>query len=558
MEIPTDQLAAVNLEDKTFPPDRSAGLEQIFACLKSKDDTQRFVGLTLLMKFLEGIQGNYDLILKCWHAIPGPFLTRLLRAKVTNDQEDIRSKEEAQIKFELGVTVLHIFISLLPTQQLQDLLVAGLSTEKNSRSWNLRISALIVKKPLSSTTISIEIIQTLLSLATTSAGARLLYDSTSSPDCWVSLLEQVPEQPMIFDIISRTFIDASLSDHGVTGIPMQEVLQRLDVLLSTLMKNTYQDDSTIRHLLDWFYRLFEALSLFTAVIVDPRPEVLGWLKPLIDIMQKHGTKHYNSDRDLQNCVVLLARLLLEQYPQFRIIFFDPSRRSGQLPCCYIFSTTLLIDIRATIPSLSEALTTSIYSDASNRLAASYDLIFAHLDYILQTEDDDDDNTMTTALPFDLILKLRDDIAEAIRFTIECLCDRYNAMNETSKPSDLFLMSQDPLVISQIGALGFWLHEDDAASADDLLEVVLRLYACETDIAPLCMGVLEGMCRERKDLVQNARELVENLSSVDVKIRNSLGVAVESLADYYDSGQRDAENEDEDEDAAYDDGVYDYS
>ena len=411
---------------------------------------------------------------------------------------------------------------------------------------------------LSSTTISTEIIQTLLSLATTSAGARLLYDSISSQDCWVSLLEQVPEQPMILDIISRTFIDVSLSDHEVTGTTMHEILYRLDVLLSTLMMNTYKDDSTARHLLDWFYRLFEALSFVTAVTLDARPEVLGWLKPLIELMQEHGTKHYNSDRRQQKSIVVLTRLLLEQYPQFRLIFFDPSRKSEQVPCCYIFTTTLLIDIRATIPSISEVLTTSTYPDTSSRLAASYDLIFAHLDYILQTEDDDDDNTMTTSLPFDLILKLRDDIAEAIRFTIECLCDRYNAMSETSKSSELLLMSQDPLVTSQIGALGFWLHEDDTASADDALEVILRLYACKTDIAPLCMNVLEGMCRERKDLVQNARELVEDLSSVDVATRNALGAAVESLADYYDSGQRDAENDDEDEDAAYDDGVYDYS
>ena len=147
MEVPTDQLAAVELENKMLPPDRSAGLEQIFACLKSKDDTQRFVGLTLLMRYLEGIQGNYDLIVKCWHAIPGSFLTRLLRAKVTDDKEDVKSKEEAQIKFELGLTVLHTFISLLPTQQLQDLLATEESSEKVRRSWNLRINALVVEKP---------------------------------------------------------------------------------------------------------------------------------------------------------------------------------------------------------------------------------------------------------------------------------------------------------------------------------------------------------------------------------------------------------------------------
>ncbi|MCJ1283619.1 hypothetical protein MMC26_002950 [Xylographa opegraphella] len=558
MEAPTDQLAVVELEDQTLPLNRPAGLEQIFACLKSKDDTQRFVGLTLLMRYLEGIQGNYDLILKCWHAIPDSFLTRLLRAKVTNDKEDVKSKEEAQIKFELGVTVLHTFISLLPTQQLQDLLVAGQSTDKSRRSWNLRIHALVVEKPLSSTTISIEIIQTLLSLATTSAGARLLYDSTATPYCWVSLLEQAPEQPMILEIISRTFIDVGLSGSEATETPMQEILQRLDVLLGTLLKNTYQDGAATKCLLDWFYKLFEALSMLTAVSLDPRTEVLGWLKPLIDLMQEYGTKHYNSDRGLQGSIVVLARLLLEQFPQFKPIFFDPSRKSGKVPRCYIFSTTLLIDIRATLPSLSEVLTSPTYPDTSSRLAASYDLVFAHLDYILQAEDEDE-NTDTTSLPFDLILKLRDDIGEAIRFTIESLCDRYNAMSESSKPSDLRLMAQDPLVISQIGALGFWLQGDDTASADDALEVVLRLYACGIDIAPLCMSVLEGMCRERKDLVQSARELVETVVGVDGRTRGVLEGAVEALVEFYEAGQREGEDEYEGEDGDEDDGgVYDYS
>ena len=147
MEAPTDQQAEVEeMERPATMPDHSAALEQIFTCLKTKDDTQRFVGLTLLMRYLEGIQGNYDLIVRCWKAVPGTFLTRLLRAKVTNDKEDIQSKEETQIKFELGVTVLHTFISLLPTEYLQDLLVVGYSNEKSSKTWNLRINALMTEK----------------------------------------------------------------------------------------------------------------------------------------------------------------------------------------------------------------------------------------------------------------------------------------------------------------------------------------------------------------------------------------------------------------------------
>ena len=410
----------------------------------------------------------------------------------------------------------------------------------------------------SSSVISTEIVQTLLSLATTSAGALSLYESTSNPASWISLLEQSPEQPMILEILSRTFIGVSMSNLEENDTCMQEMSMRLDLLLNVLMKNSYPDGYSKIALFDWFRKLFEALPLLMIVNANPHSELPGWLETLIEIMQKDITKHNDIDRGLQHSIVVLARLLLEQYPQFKSVFFDPSRKlsTGRQPYCYGFTNSLLIDIRATLPSLLEILRTFSYSDTSSRLAASYDLVFAHIDYILQTEDSDNDTT--TSRHFDLILKLRDDIAEAINLTIECLCDRYKAISGGTNPLELLSMSQDPLVISQVGALGFWLHEDDAASADDALEVALRLYACNTDIAPLCMGVLEGMCRERKDLVQRAREVVEATSNVDEKTRNALDGAVESLADYYDTGQREVDNEYEDEDGVYDDGVYDYN
>lgn len=135
-------------EKEKLPAERGgAALEQIFACLKVKDDTQRFVGLTLLMRYLEGIQGEYKLIMQCWAAIPASFLTRLIRAKATNRKEDIQGKEEAQIQFELGITILHTFMSLLSTESIEDILPGSNSTDRIRKSWKSRIEALVVEVP---------------------------------------------------------------------------------------------------------------------------------------------------------------------------------------------------------------------------------------------------------------------------------------------------------------------------------------------------------------------------------------------------------------------------
>lgn len=80
--------------------------------LKSKDDTSRFVGLALLKTILdkeEVVKDSAQLQL-LWKMVPPSFLDRLLRAQVT---EKI-SQEEARSMVDLAVSVLHIFVVLLP------------------------------------------------------------------------------------------------------------------------------------------------------------------------------------------------------------------------------------------------------------------------------------------------------------------------------------------------------------------------------------------------------------------------------------------------------------
>lgn len=124
-------------------PTKIAGLEQVFTCLKSKNDTERFVGLTLLMESLEGIKGDSQLLRRCWEAIPSTFLTGLIRAKALARTGDARNPEEAQAKFQLGLDILHTFVSLLDEGSLMPI---GLD-EKAQNAWKRRLDALLEELP---------------------------------------------------------------------------------------------------------------------------------------------------------------------------------------------------------------------------------------------------------------------------------------------------------------------------------------------------------------------------------------------------------------------------
>ncbi|TKA79767.1 hypothetical protein B0A49_02660 [Cryomyces minteri] len=99
--------------------DPAAALSQVFNLLKAKDDTSRFVGLSLLRSLLDAhdvFRNDPDIVIKCWAAIPTKFLNRLLNAV----EGQKRTKEEANSMNELAVSVIHVFTILLPLQAIQE------------------------------------------------------------------------------------------------------------------------------------------------------------------------------------------------------------------------------------------------------------------------------------------------------------------------------------------------------------------------------------------------------------------------------------------------------
>ncbi|MCJ1410677.1 hypothetical protein MMC19_004763 [Ptychographa xylographoides] len=552
------------------PSSQPAGLDQIFLCLGSKNDTQRFVGLTLLMKYLEGIQNNHALIIKCWTAIPLSFISRLLRANTTKNEN---SPGEAQTKVELGVTVLHTFVSLLPPGHIESLFLWDYPkttpmNDKTGKIWLKIVNSLVVDLPSSPPKINIEILQILSSLAATEPGAGLLFPTRSSID-WGLVLDEIFKQTLIFDMVLAMVQTVANTDK----IPPEDIIKGLNLLFCKILEKFNPETSSTKDLLQWFYGI---LGILPQPILED-PVTLEWLNPLINVLRTSLTTSKRTEKGLRDNVVRVARFLVDIEPAvhsdipLRHVLFNSSAKSPfgvHAPLSYLFTTSLLIDIRSTLPSLPAIFPTPDYTSVSLRLSSSYDLVFVHLNLILEASESDSASGSdsegpaleqsregsTVSLPSDFILKLRDQISATMALTTESLHDRYDAC--ANNATAIHAMAEDSLVISQMGAISFWLDGDDAAYANDLLEVALRLYACKTQIARLCTAVLSSIGMEGTGyLEKTAGRALDDMVGITEDTRQELRTLVRDL-DAANEGTEALDDDDDNDDENEGDG-YDY-
>jgi hypothetical protein len=95
--------------------DPKAALQQVFNLLKARDDTSRFVGLSLLRSSLdanEELRNDESVISRCWSAVPNKFLVRLMKGGGGTD--------ETRNMNNLAVAVLHTFANLLSTEKVAE------------------------------------------------------------------------------------------------------------------------------------------------------------------------------------------------------------------------------------------------------------------------------------------------------------------------------------------------------------------------------------------------------------------------------------------------------
>ena len=191
---------------------------------------------------------------------------------------------------------------------------------------------------------------------------------------------------------------------------------------------------------------------------------------------------------------------------------DKAEKTDEKPKSYIFVTVLLIDIRATIPSLQEKLHSAEYSDISERIARAYDMISAFIAFLVQSlegldsdnEDEGPDPTFSAPMPVDLLMKLRANISEVMSLTVEHLRDRYDSSTagaaglhpsartpsaRSSNPLPIAWdtsngISKDPLTLSQLRALSLWLRDEESDAlrreASGIMDVLLALYRDTSD------------------------------------------------------------------------------
>ena len=233
---------------------------------------------------------------------------------------------------------------------------------------------------------------------------------------------------------------------------------------------------------------------------------------------------------------------------------DKAGNPDEKPKSYIFVAVLLIDIRATIPSLQEKLHSAEYPDISERIARAYDILSAFIGFLVRSlegldsdnEDEGPNRTFSAPMPVDLLMKLRANISEVMSLTVEHLRDRYDASTagaagldpsartpskRSSNPLPIAWdtsngISKDPLTLSQLRALSLWLsgEESDALrrEASGVTDVLLALYRDRSDQDfryPVLLS-LEGILEIPEGIEAFLRE--EGWAVLAVDLENILG------------------------------------
>lgn len=233
----------------------------------------------------------------------------------------------------------------------------------------------------------------------------------------------------------------------------------------------------------------------------------------------------------------LSAALLEAYPlqSPHLLFSDqPSTTtttSTSSPASsYLLINLILIDLRATLPTLLSTLNSPSYPATSHRLTSAFNTLSHFLGYLLRALDAPTTTTTTTLSP-DNLLKLRTALSETLSLTTEYLRDRYDAAvagamglhadarttpsSTSAQPQPAALawdsanedrtLTNDPLVLAALRALAVWVREDDNAGlrreAAGLADLMVELYRQadkgRLDFRGAVLVALEGIVEEEK-------------------------------------------------------------
>ncbi|KAF2434539.1 DUF1941-domain-containing protein [Tothia fuscella] len=485
----------------------TAALDQVFSLLKAKDDTSRFVGLSLLRSLLdsnEELRSNTAIITQCWNSIPNTFLIKLLESQTSKKK---KSDEETRDLITLAISVVNIFANLVPQEEIEK--------EKMTEFCEPLIHVI----PQCDQESQDVVFQVLRCIANSPKGAT----SMNPAKDWNWLDIAAKEKPVYYLKELGRLFGICYANFTMSKSDLRNWHDRLAIMIQQMAK---ENPAVLIETLADLSTEMPYLSL-----PDWPPDPTSLL-PIIRtaIMTRPATK-------LRYAVVtLVANLLRQSDNHFSALLFNDTeqetRPQSSQPFSYVFINLLLIDIRTTIPSLMEILASPEYATTAIRLAASYDITTSFIMYLLQNSEPDTeitDNNTSSILPPDLLLKLRRDFSETFSLTLELFRDRWEsavtgasgldptARRDPETPLALtwdnptVSPSEDPIILSGLRALSLWLREDDNPQLNEqaigIMDMLIPLYSgsmgtdAKVDFIHPILTALCGIFPDSEDAVQ---------------------------------------------------------
>lgn len=232
------------------------------------------------------------------------------------------------------------------------------------------------------------------------------------------------------------------------------------------------------------------------------PSSSSWLKSVTGYIRNLVTSK-PSPASRQAYTNISASLLQTYSAEASRLLFADGGKSDK-PFSYLLVNLILVDLRASFPSLLSQLNSPGYESTSGRLASAFDIVSAFIGFLVRVLEDEDYEGPLSSLIMapDLLLKLRTSISETLSLSTEYLRDRWDAAEagamglhpdarsataDTSRGSHHTLAwdsktdnaNQDPLVLAALRALAMWLRDDDnemlRKEASGLGDMFLDLY-----------------------------------------------------------------------------------
>ncbi|KAG9253937.1 Neurochondrin-domain-containing protein [Emericellopsis atlantica] len=468
-------------QDETAKPkDPAASLDRIRQFLRSRDDTQRFVGLALARSILDNhpeLREDQHVVQSLWECIEPKFLDRLL--KTGSDP----ANQEAKDMLDLSISILHTFSVLLPDESRRSVrFVARIP----------RVIAALLQSSQETTTLALQLLSTLASNPESAARVRNVEDL--SP-----LTEIAPSNPLALNVLRLSWLNTMAGENAT--LTSSKVAETLKILIPSFSGT---DAVTLLEFLGDFLRQADSKVLLIktqrcrtdANECQLIPATAPWLPTVVTYIQ--NLVKSRPTPEARAAYTNASASILQAYPDEASKLLFAEDRKDEKPSGYLFVNLILIDIRSSIPMLLEHLNSPEYPKTSRRLALDFDVVSIFIGFLLRSLDEDGPMVMSP----DSLLKLRKGISETMSVTAEYLRDRWDASvagamglhvdartgaAETSTGSRPTLtwdsktnnVDEDPLTLSSLRALSIWLREDEndtlRKEATGLMDMFMELY-----------------------------------------------------------------------------------